>query len=699
MLNKTLKLFFHAFLQMLAVIKRITSFPAISPLMRFVNGLEALLKLAEDFQDKRSSMYILFNELQEVLILVKEFRGFELKNWKSSLEEVSHSIERGASRWWYHIYSLWIDYLNKFENENEFCKKQVLGTLQKFIEHSNVGEFKARMNIVLCFCGHFDLFLKKALQEDAQDLYAYVLEIKNMFNNIYEYYSQFVQQVEEHITNNKTPIEKAIKDFIKITKHSNDRDLNYYSVQTTAAKAHKTIHKFTKQFKLVLQQPVQPVFIQNQNHLNVNGKEEKNAKALSEKTQDSLDIENFVIKIQFSFDQLYLKKMKQFCNKIFKHSSLPSAISTVKDYSTSIIETVSELQALTANTLDDKEKRLKELKQIQVRKKYHLNVLFKELKKIGLSHKKGLKHLDVVSKHEEKQKKTPESLEVQDISSDMYAWFLSDPTIDVENSKEPHMVGLSVLWKRANEYILKCFTRRNLLLVLNPHQEINSAMHDRMKGFTEHLFVLLLDQKKLINNNLELLIDIQSHLAKLKKLSEEKVLSNLKILSKWKDCLLSLMNDARQKHHRLIFFIDSLLSPCASAKSAEDIKNHFSGNNQINHDNEENRHYFEVERRKKWTEALEILKTNWKSLIHISNMEVFKSELVVSYSELREPFEILFAVGTLYAGSLELLRPTMKNLNHPVDPTSFEDVPRLFDDFKKDELRFKGISLSYTKYI
>lgn len=66
--------------------------------------------------------------------------------------------------------------------------------------------------------------------------------------NTYNYYAQFSAQVAAHIKEKRAPIEKKLRDFVKICTW--DRDLSYWSVKDTVEKAHKALHKHTKEFEV-----------------------------------------------------------------------------------------------------------------------------------------------------------------------------------------------------------------------------------------------------------------------------------------------------------------------------------------------------------------------------------------------------------------------------------------------------------------
>lgn len=74
-------------------------------------------------------------------------------------------------------------------------------------------------------------------------------ELLSILWNTYNYYSQFSTLIATAIKEKRTPIEKKLRDFVKICTW--DRDLSYWSVKDTVDKAHKALHKQTKEFEVI----------------------------------------------------------------------------------------------------------------------------------------------------------------------------------------------------------------------------------------------------------------------------------------------------------------------------------------------------------------------------------------------------------------------------------------------------------------
>jgi midasin len=65
--------------QLLTIIERIKSFSVTQPLMKFLTGLEVLLQKAQDWESIAARHVSLMSHLEEVTLLVINWRKLELK--------------------------------------------------------------------------------------------------------------------------------------------------------------------------------------------------------------------------------------------------------------------------------------------------------------------------------------------------------------------------------------------------------------------------------------------------------------------------------------------------------------------------------------------------------------------------------------------------------------------------------------------
>jgi midasin (ATPase involved in ribosome maturation) len=65
--------------------------------------------------------------------------------------------------------------------------------------------------------------------------------------NLHQYYSQLAPRIEERLSSLRKPIERELKDFVKISRWN---DLNFYALKHAVDKSHRTLHKKIKQFQV-----------------------------------------------------------------------------------------------------------------------------------------------------------------------------------------------------------------------------------------------------------------------------------------------------------------------------------------------------------------------------------------------------------------------------------------------------------------
>lgn len=69
----------------------------------------------------------------------------------------------------------------------------------------------------------------------------------NIFWNLYNYYKQFLPKIEAKIKEIRAPIEKKLRDYVKIVTW---KDISYWSIRETLQKTHKTIHKYMREYEV-----------------------------------------------------------------------------------------------------------------------------------------------------------------------------------------------------------------------------------------------------------------------------------------------------------------------------------------------------------------------------------------------------------------------------------------------------------------
>lgn len=71
--------------------------------------------------------------------------------------------------------------------------------------------------------------------------------LTNALWNIHNYFKQFVPNVESKVKELKAPIDKKLKDYVKIVTW---KDISYWSIKVTLEKTQKTLHKHIREFEV-----------------------------------------------------------------------------------------------------------------------------------------------------------------------------------------------------------------------------------------------------------------------------------------------------------------------------------------------------------------------------------------------------------------------------------------------------------------
>uniref|UniRef100_A0A8C0BE57 Midasin n=1 Tax=Buteo japonicus TaxID=224669 RepID=A0A8C0BE57_9AVES len=485
--------------QLLVVMDRIRSFPLSSPLSKFLNGLEILLAKAQDWEENASRALSLRKHLDLVTQLIIQWRRLELNCWSVSLDNIMKQHVEKSTKHWFSIYQMIETYVQErteanTEETEQMDLKTLISMLQAFIEGSTLGEFHARLQALLVFHCHV-LLMPQVAEKDV---------LCSILWNLYNYYKQFSECIEARITELRQPIEKELKEFVKISKWN---DVSFWAIKQSVEKIRRTLFKFMKKFEAVLDEPCRPALVEigKEEQLDCLQKQEESEnketkvqrlnntlrKILSARTdvakrvfpeecQDGITFHTE--SLQYRLPKL-TKKMKKMCTTVTENnSSLPR----LSCHGCGIIVSVVELQNLTFDQTADKEKQKSEAKHIQMQKQRALSDLFKSLAKTGLSYRKGLAWSRSKDYHEILY------LRPLDLRS----------ALGVRNcTHEPDatlLTEISSAWDGCQKYFYRSLARHSRLqtALLAPAKDIGLGSIERCKGFTAHLMQMLVRQRR-----------------------------------------------------------------------------------------------------------------------------------------------------------------------------------------------------------
>uniref|UniRef100_A0A665V858 Midasin n=1 Tax=Echeneis naucrates TaxID=173247 RepID=A0A665V858_ECHNA len=415
-----------ALIQLTVVMERILAFSLASPLAKFLNGLEILLSKAQDWENNASRSVSLRKELEPVTQLIIQWRKLELSCWSSSLDNAMRRCTENSTKHWFSIYQLVERYLEEQRMETNtkvecLSLSSVSSTLQAFMEGSPLGEFHTRLAMLLSFHCHLLLVSNEPGQES----------LSNLLWNLHRYYSQFSNSIQTKISQLRQPIEKELKDFVKISKWN---DISFWSIKQSNEGPEEGVEASSLQGRL-------PVLA---------------------------------------------RKMKKMCVQLLKNHPVPELTEDLDCFTGEVISNLQDLQSLTTDMSAEKEKQKAEVKHILQQKQRALSDLFKMLTEIGLSYRKGL----MWNRTADPEK----TLCIQPLEMNTALSAVSNQ----EQAESMLFTELLSAWDGCQKYFYRSWARKTALLTAlqHPAKELGLGNVERCRGFSSHLFKLLLRQRQ-----------------------------------------------------------------------------------------------------------------------------------------------------------------------------------------------------------
>ena len=241
----------HPILQQICkIINRLLEFPVNSPLMKFITGLEILMKNTTEWESYACSAVSLKEHLEVIAKLIARWRKIELASWPQILSTKQEIFERKASKLWFNLYQA---VLSGYSQDSGEDLTILVSTLTDFVQSSNIGEFETRMKLLKAFANQVIEEQKLNFASQNGNI------ISSIIVNIYNYFNQFWPAYIEKFKFERNRIQKDITDFVKITKWEK---LEYYMLKDIADKSHRNLNKFAKNFEKVLKLPMAQFFTQ-----------------------------------------------------------------------------------------------------------------------------------------------------------------------------------------------------------------------------------------------------------------------------------------------------------------------------------------------------------------------------------------------------------------------------------------------------
>ncbi|XP_072355863.1 midasin [Scyliorhinus torazame] len=503
-----------ALLQLLVVMDRIRSFPVSCALAKFLNGMEILLSKSQDWEENASRSVSLRQHLDAVSQLIIQWRKLELNCWSNSLNVVMKRHMEKSTKHWFSIYQLIEKYLQEQREENvqeveQMTLPAVINTVKNFIEGATLGEFHCRLSMLLAFHCH----VLAVPEQEGKDVMCSLLW------NLYNYYKQFSESIQAKITELRHPIEKELKDFVKISRWN---DVSFWSIKQSVEKTHRTLFKFMKKFEAALNNPCYPALTEKDGGGGSDSVDQQKPtkveklncvlrKVASERChvtqvifpdfgKESASVEGSSLQSRLP---ALSKRMRKMCLKLMTTNSLPSFVESLDQFTGGVITAVQDLQSLAVDQTADKDKQRSEVKHILMQKQRALADLFKNLTEIGLSYRKGL----AWSKTEAPQDTL--CLHPLDVKT---AVNIVDGNDELDNML---LAEVSTAWEGCQKFFYQSLARRAALQAAmhTPAKELGLGNVERCRGFTAHLLNLLIKQRQCLTGITEQWVSLR-HLIK-----------------------------------------------------------------------------------------------------------------------------------------------------------------------------------------
>ena len=494
---------------------RIRAFPSNSPLARFNSGLQILRQKVDEWNCVAHKLNN-FKDLEyEIAAMIQKWMRLELQCWRESLNQSLEMVRSKAYRYWFFLYNLIHEFLTRNgEDETEsslvdftdvekrFASDEVVEkqptagkvsvaaitrVIKQFIESSSYAEFSLRMKLVKSF-------EKYLVASNLTERSSKKNKLISIMNNLHSYFCQFAQQVQDHIEVVRKPVEKKLKEFVKI--ESFNKDLSYFSMRSNIQRVHRNLHKILKEFELEAMKKISDLFLHKESNSEFN---EFKASPNNWKPSE-LRIDDFIATQELqrpddpSLDgtsneilqriDKYFNTSRKIVRKSIEKAEYPMHIEAFQDMMDNELETVVHLRCLEVDREQVRTKQKSQAKHILSQKRKALTDFFKSLTLMGVSYKTGL---------------LTNSLNSELVDLQIAPFLIESAASRNSNLQNRAAIISQKLDLYFNKSVLKMKLLTNALLM--PRPDMDFGFLERMKGFSIDFFMLVQDQRKALSEN------------------------------------------------------------------------------------------------------------------------------------------------------------------------------------------------------
>ncbi|KAF9194234.1 AAA ATPase midasin [Haplosporangium sp. Z 11] len=505
----------HAILEsLIEFCDKLLAFPMDSPVAKILAGLEVLLLKTEDWQINASREYSILENQEELKTLIISWRQLELTCWPKLLEIQDKNQAESVFSWWFHFYGsivkptrdmdLALD--EDLDVDISAHVKGLLGVLDQFLQASTVGDFLPRMDLLKTFHRHLqvrgDLTLAERQKHHKQGQLGVVKDtvaakVADAIWNVHQYYVQFTESAQNYISTLKKPIEKEMKEHVKIASW---KDTNIHALKASALKTHRRLNKLLRKYRDILRKPLTDIISTYQMETPVVHANKKGQ--VFEIVQPSANI--WITNVALTADTHVPAR------KVFEESIAPSTSETLMNLASTfgrlkkiasrdivfpssddepleelcgdIIQQIEDFQKDTPSKMTEENK--SQLKNMKTIRKRALVDLLKLLQRLGLNRHRMVR-----------------------LEEDLLGYVFHLPPTEIQDIEAQAKMGdrvipastqVAQLWKKSDDYFYRIIARMMQLRRLSqqPPKDITVVEAEKGRGYTEHLVNLVIEQRQ-----------------------------------------------------------------------------------------------------------------------------------------------------------------------------------------------------------
>lgn len=422
----------------------------------------------------------------------------ELQCWRESLNQSLEATSSKAYRWWFFLYNLVQEYLSDDEcdedsslvdfkeAEKRFASDEIMeekpktgrvtlqsleSVLKQFIESSNYAEFSVRMDLLRSF----KIYVQRSEKTIKRR------QLVNLIHNIHLYFTQFSARIQEQIDFVRKPVEKKLKDFVKI--ESFNKDLSYFSMRTNIQRTHRGLHKILKEFELEVSKKILDLLIYRDSNTEFHDFKNQNAWKIITMKSENFITDEIPTSDTINELQKYTIKSRKIVEKALDNAKYSQFLEDFIDVMDTQLETCLHLRTLEVDRDQPRNKQKSQAKQILNQKRKALTDFFKLMSRVGVSYKTGILTSQL----------KPELVDLQ-LEPFNYSPFQLSESLNAALKNANHRLD-----HYFNKVILKMKQLSNALLM--PRPDMDYAFIERMKGFSIDLFDIVQQQRENLSSN------------------------------------------------------------------------------------------------------------------------------------------------------------------------------------------------------